>query len=142
MQKVRDIMTKNVETCDPTDTIYEVAVKMREQGVGSIPICEGEKLIGMVTDRDLVIRDIALKKANSSPISEIMTDQIYTVKEEDSLERAAETMASHQVRRVPVVEGETLVGIVALKDISLTNTMAHEATETLHDISESHGPVN
>jgi CBS domain-containing protein len=118
MQTVRDVMSTNVEYCTPVDNVYEVAVKMRDLNVGAIPIVDHGRLIGMITDRDLVVRGIAEKRPGSTQVTEIMSDQLVTVTPDTSVQEAAEQMARHQIRRLPVVENGRLVGIVSLGDLA------------------------
>ncbi|QGQ46977.1 CBS domain-containing protein [Metabacillus sediminilitoris] len=138
MQRVKDIMSSNVEFCTPLDNVYEVAVKMKDLNVGVIPIVEDQKLIGMITDRDLVVRGIAEKHPGSNQVTNVMTDQVISIDTNASLDQAADMMAKHQIRRLPVVENGKLVGIVSLGDISTNLTTADEAGHALSDISETH----
>jgi CBS domain-containing protein len=138
MQRVKDIMSSNVEFCTPLDNVYEVAVKMKDLNVGVIPIVEDQKLIGMITDRDLVVRGIAEKHPGSNQVTNVMTDQVISIDTNASLDQAADMMAKHQIRRLPVVENGKLVGIVSLGDISTNLTTADEAGDALSDISETH----
>ncbi|WP_453997174.1 CBS domain-containing protein [Bacillus nitroreducens] len=136
MKTVRDIMSTDIEYCTPLDNVYEVAVKMKELNVGAIPILEDNKLIGMITDRDLVVRGYAEKKAGSNQVTNVMSEDLITCSPDTSLQEASELMAKHQIRRLPVVENGQLVGIVSLGDLA-TNTMSDEhAGEALSDISE------
>lgn len=136
MQKVRDIMTKDVEYCTPLDNVYEVAVKMKELDVGAIPIIENNQLLGMITDRDLVVRGYAEKRSGSNQVTNVMTENLITVTPETSLEKATQLMADHQIRRLPVVENGELLGIVSLGDLA-TNKMSDEkAGVALSEISE------
>ena len=136
MKSVRDIMTTNVEYCTPLDNVYEVAVKMKELDVGAIPIIDNEKLIGMITDRDLVVRGIAEKRAGSNQVTNVMSEKLITVTPDVSLEEAASLMADHQIRRLPVVENEKMVGIVSLGDLSVERMSDEKAGIALSEISE------
>ncbi|UII57283.1 CBS domain-containing protein [Cytobacillus spongiae] len=137
MQKIRDIMTSHVETCSLLDNVYEVAVKMKELNVGAIPIVDQNKLVGMITDRDIVIRCVAEKHPGSSKVSDIMSEQLITVTQDMSTKEAAQLMAKHQIRRLPVVEGDTLQGIVALGDFAVDHLTEEQAGEALSEISET-----
>jgi CBS domain-containing protein len=137
MQTVKDIMTSNVEYCTPLDNVYEVAVKMKDLNVGAIPIVEDQRLIGMITDRDLVVRGIAEKHPGSNQVTNVMSDQIISIDPYASVEEAAHMMAKHQIRRLPVVDNGKLVGMVSLGDLSTNYTTGDEAGDALSDISET-----
>ena len=127
---VKDIMSKEIECCSLLDNMYEVAVKMKELNVGAIPIVDEKKLVGMITDRDIVIRGVAEKNPGSTKVEKIMSDQLVTVTSDITTKQAANLMAEHQIRRLPVVEGENLIGIVSLGDFAthqLTDELAGDA---------------
>lgn len=136
MQKVKDIMSTDVESCSLLDNAYEVAVKMKELNVGAIPIVDDERLVGMITDRDLVIRGIAEKRPGSSKVEKIMSEQLITVTEETSAREAIELMSQHQIRRLPVVENDKLIGIVSLGDFAVRKLTDEQAGRALSEISE------
>ena len=138
MQTVRDIMSTDVQYCTPLDNMYEVAVKMREFNVGAIPIVDQGRLVGMITDRDLVVRGIAEKHPGSTAVTEVMSRELVTVSPDDSVQKAADIMARHQIRRLPVVEGGRLVGIVALGDLATNRYSDERAGRALSEISEQH----
>ncbi|MBM7659493.1 CBS domain-containing protein [Bacillus mesophilus] len=142
MQTVRDVMTTNVEYCTPLDNVYEVAVKMKDLNVGAIPICEDEKLIGMITDRDLVIRGYAEKRSGSFEVTGVMSSDLTTVKPETTLEEATRIMAEKQIRRLPVVDNGHLVGIVALGDLAVNQMSDERAGHALSEISEPAHPTH
>ncbi|TLS37659.1 CBS domain-containing protein [Pseudalkalibacillus caeni] len=136
MTALSDIMSKQVQYCTPVDNVYEVAVKMKKWNVGAIPICEDGNLIGMITDRDLVIRGIAEKHPGSTKVTDVMSDKLITASPEMSAEEAAEIMAEHQIRRLPIVEESKLVGIISLGDLSLARNTKDDAGIALTEISE------
>ena len=136
METIKDIMTKEVECCSLLDNIYEVAVKMKDLNVGAIPIVDEEKLVGMITDRDIVVRGVAEKNPGSTKVEEIMSDHLVTVTPETTTDEAAQLMAEHQIRRLPVVEGENLIGIVSLGDLATNQLTDEQAGDALSDISE------
>jgi len=140
MKKVRDIMTKNVETCSLLDNVYEAAVKMKELDVGAIPIVDGNHLVGILTDRDIVLRGIAEKRPASIKVSEIMTEGVITISEEESVHTAAKIMADHKIRRLPVLRNGELVGIVALGDLAKEEKTDYQAKMALSEISEPKNP--
>ena len=102
----REIMTKDVKTARPQDSVRDVAAMMLDGDMGAVPVVEGEKLIGMVTDRDIVIRVVARGGAPSTPVSEAMTTELFTVKPEDFAFEAIRLMGDKQVRRIPVVDAD------------------------------------
>lgn len=136
MKTVQGVMTADTETCTTLDNVYEVAVKMKEWNVGAIPIVDRDQLVGMITDRDLVIKGIAEKKPNSSKVTDVMSEELITITAEASVEEASKLMAQHQIRRLPVVENQKLVGIVSLGDLSTFRYANERAGEALSDISQ------
>ncbi|WP_409298402.1 CBS domain-containing protein [Peribacillus sp. SCS-26] len=139
MKTVREYMTSDVTFCTTLDNVYEAALKMKENDVGIIPVLENDKLAGVLTDRDLVVRGIAGKHPGSTKITDIMTQEIYTAAPDMSVDEALELMASRQVKRLPVVEDGRLAGMIALKDIAVHEDTIAEAGHTLSEISEGHG---
>ncbi len=118
MTRVRDLMSTHIVHCTPLDNVYEAAVKMKEESVGLIPVVENEQVIGLVTDRDLVVRGIAEKHPGSNKITNVMTTNIISVSPNDSIEKATELMAQYQIRRLPVVDSGQLIGMLALGGFS------------------------
>ena len=117
--KISEVMTTNVETVTPNQTAQEAASFMLRANAGSIPVCEGDRVIGMITDRDIAVRGIAEGRGPDTPISELMSADIVCAREDDDTTDVAERMSSEQVRRLPVVdENDRLVGIVSLGDLS------------------------
>lgn len=136
MEKIRDIMTDDVECCSLLDNVFEVAVKMKDLNVGAIPIVDQEKIVGMITDRDIVLRCIAEKHPASSKVEDIMSNKLVTISADASSQEAVRLMAKHQIRRLPVVEGEKLVGIVSLGDFAVRELTDDQAKTALSEISE------
>ncbi|MBU9711247.1 CBS domain-containing protein [Evansella tamaricis] len=136
MKTLREVMTSEVEICNPKDNVFEAAVKMKDNDCGAIPICEGEELIGMITDRDIVVRGVAEKKPNSTAVTDIMTENLMTAGADMSVDDAAKMMAENQIRRLPIVDGNRLVGIVALGDLAVHTSTEDEAGYALSEISE------
>ena len=118
---IREIMTSSPRTIDPSTPVVDAAKLMRDEDVGPIPIVEGERVVGMLTDRDIVLRAVAEgKDPQSLTAGEIASKQIVTIDPEQSLDEAARLMAQHQLRRLPVCEEDgRLVGIVAQADFAL-----------------------
>lgn len=119
MLKVKDIMTKDVECRQPSDSIFEAATLMKEEDIGVIPICEENRILGMVTDRDIVLRGIADKHAGSDEIKEVMSTRLCIIEPDASVKEAEAIMADKQVRRLPVVEKDRLVGMISLGDLAV-----------------------
>ncbi len=117
---IRDLMTTSPRTVDPSAPIVEVARVMRDADVGPIPVVEGDKLVGLVTDRDIVVRVVAEgEDPSATTAAEIMSSDLVTVDPDQPLDEALRLMATHQVRRLPVTEEDgRLVGIVAQADIA------------------------
>ena len=137
--KIADVMSRDVQVARPNDTIQSVAQKMAELDVGALPVCDGARIQGMVTDRDITIRAVAQGVSTDQPISQVMTGNLEYVMASDDLDRAAEKMADHQVRRLPVVdENKDLVGIIALGDLAQEHK-AKVIGRTLEEISEPGG---
>jgi CBS domain-containing protein len=119
MGSIRDLMTSNPTTCETSATIADAAKVMKDEDVGPVPVTEGGRLVGIVTDRDIVTRVVAEgRDPNSTTIGEIVSSDLVTVQPDTSLDEALNLMAQRQVRRLPVVEGDQLVGIVAQADVA------------------------
>ncbi len=138
--KVTEIMTSDVETCSPNSTIQEVAAKMKDLDVGSIPIVEDGRLKGTVTDRDIVIRGVAEQVSFDSPISNVFSSDVITGTADMTVEEAANLMAEHQIRRLPIIENDRLAGIVSLGDIAVKDRSYENADIALEDVSEPAKP--
>lgn len=134
--KISDIMSRDVQVARPDDSIQSVAQRMKDIDVGSLPVCDGDRIQGIVTDRDIAIRAVAEGRSFASAISDIMTPEVEYVFDDDDAEEAADRMADAQIRRLPVVNRDKrLVGIIALAD--LTGKLKDKvAGQTLEDISE------
>lgn len=132
----RDIMTGSVKTATRETTLRDAAAMMRDGDMGSVPVIDGGKLVGIVTDRDIVVRAIAEGKGPETPVSEAMTAEIFSVKPDDFAFEAIRLMGDKQVRRIPVVnEDGSLAGIIAMADIALEMEDEREIAETLEEIS-------
>lgn len=134
--KVREIMTREPSTLSPASTIGEAATIMRQDDCGSVPIVEGGRLVGIITDRDIVIRILAGgKDPKTAHVSEAMTADPVTVGPDASLDEAQKVMAERQVRRLPVVENGRLVGLVVIGQVARRDD-ARDVGETLKDVSQ------
>jgi CBS domain-containing protein len=116
---IKEVMSSDVRTCEPDATVVDVAKVMAKEDVGPIPVVEGGRLVGLVTDRDLVVRVLAEgKDPQTTRVGEIASRELVTVSPDEDLDQALKLLAQHQVRRLPVVEGDRVVGIVAQADIA------------------------
>ena len=133
---IQQAMTSNPTTVGPTNTAAEVAQIMKAEDIGSLPIVEGDKLVGVVTDRDLAIRIVAEGRGVDTTVGEIASKDVVTVDPEQTIDEAARLMAEHQGRRLPVVEEDgRLVGILAQADIAQTGQDALTG-DTVQQISQ------
>ena len=137
--KVKDIMSKEIASLRSEDSIEKAAQLMKGHNVGSIPVCSSEEqIIGIVTDRDIALRAVATGGSGKGlTVGSIMTPNTITGNPEMNVHDAARIMSEHQIRRLPIVENDSLVGMVSLGDISLENTLANDAGEALSNISQS-----
>jgi CBS domain-containing protein len=138
--RCRDIMTSSVKTATRENTLQEVSVLMRDGDMGSVPVVEDGRLVGIVTDRDIVVRSVADGTDPSASVAEAMTTDIFSVRPDDFVFEAIRLMGDKQVRRVPVVdESGKLAGIIAMADIALEMEDEREIAETLEEISSGSG---
>lgn len=136
MTTVTDVMTRNVRTLSPGSTITEAAKAMEEMDVGVIPVCEGDSLVGMVTDRDIVVRAVARGLDGDTPLAKVMSTDIRTARESDDLDTVLADMASSQIRRLPVLDAEErLIGIVSIGDIAVKGQDEEDVGQSLGEIS-------
>ena len=134
--RVSEIMTKNVRTARQDATLRDVAAMMRDGDMGAVPVVDGAKLIGIVTDRDIVVRAVADGKDANTKVSDAMTTELFTVSPDDFVFEAVRLMGEKQVRRVPVVSADgTLAGIIAMADVALETEDEYQIAETLEEIS-------
>ena len=139
--KVKDIMTRNVACLNPAATVLEAAQLMQKHNVGSIPVCDESGVVGIVTDRDIVVRNIAHgKDPGQTPVRDVMTSQVIAVGPETDIRDVFGIMSQKKVRRLPVVENNQLVGIIALGDIATNAPQDVEISSTLADISSPSRP--
>lgn len=133
---VSEIMSSECVTATLKDNVYELAVLMKEHDIGFVPIVEGRKLVGVVTDRDLVVRGYAEKHSGSTAVSEVMTTHIETIPSSTTVDEAASLMARSQIRRLPVVDNGELRGVISLGDLAVREIFVNEAGDALSSISE------
>lgn len=141
MMKVRDLMTKNVRTCNAESSLTDVAKIMSDLNCGAVPVTEGQNLVGIITDRDIVLRTIAKgQNPTGMKVADCMTRSVKTCTSDMDVHEAADLMSNSQIRRLPVVDNGKLCGIVALGDLATINIHVDEAGQALSDISTPSQP--
>lgn len=139
MKQVADVMTPGARTLSPKDSCLQAAQTMKELDIGSLPVCDGQRLVGMVTDRDIVVRAVAQQRPEAS-LGEIMSHDPLYCHADEPVYQALQTMRNAQVRRLPVVDRDKrLVGMIALGDIATEGDDA-SAGEAIRGISEPSNP--
>jgi len=140
MTRVSELMTRGVRTLAPSDPVALAAQAMDELDIGAVPVCDGQRLMGMVTDRDIVLRVVAQKRSPDTALSEVMSKDIKWCTDSDEVETVMDQMASHQIRRMPVVDRDRrLVGMLSLGDTAAKGD-AHKAGDALESISQPAEP--
>jgi len=132
---IRDVMTPNPRTISPNDSIQNAARIMRDEDTGVVPVVDNGKPVGVVTDRDIVVRAVSEDRLNR-PVRDIVTTDIVAARPDMSTREAVELMSEHQVRRLPVVENDKLVGIVSIGDIAVKEGRDSRVGDALQHISE------
>jgi CBS-domain-containing membrane protein len=137
--KVSEVMTRDVQTVRPDQTAREAAGFMLSADAGAIPVVDGDRLMGMITDRDIAVRGVAVGHGPDTPVRELMTDDIVAARMDDDTDEVAVRMSEAQVRRLPVIDDQQkLCGIVSLGDLSQKSD-SDEAEQALQGISEPGG---
>lgn len=137
--KVSEVMTTEVETISSDQTAREAASFMLRADAGSIPVCEGDRVVGMITDRDIAVRGVAEGRGPDTPVSELMSDGIICAREDDDIESVAQRMSDEQIRRLPVLDADDkLCGIVSLGDLA-RETRGEAAEQALEGVSAPGG---
>ena len=142
MKKCNEVMTKNPLCCLPEDLVTKAAGLMKSENIGSIPVVENEqtrKLVGIVTDRDLTLKIVAEGLvAKSTKVEAVMTRMVVTCRAEDDLQKALDAMSEHQLRRIPVVDGDNkIVGIIAQADVATRVDQPQKTAEMVKEISQA-----
>ena len=120
MPKTSSVMTRDVQTLNPTDTLQQAAKLMESLDVGSLPVCDAGRVVGMLTDRDITVRATARGLAASTTVEAVMSTDVVCCQEDDDIEQLQQMMSESQVRRVPILgRDDNLVGIVSLGDLAL-----------------------
>lgn len=138
--KVKDIMSTDIACIGLHDSVQKAAQLMKRYDVGSIPVCDNNQVVGIVTDRDIALRAVADGQGSvNQTVADIMTQNVVVGEPDMNVHDAAQMMSQQQIRRLPIVDRGNLVGIVALGDISLEPSLQDDAEEALRDISEPGG---
>ena len=134
--KVKECMCSEVACVKPDSKISDVAKLMLNKHVGCVPICDNNKVVGLVTDRDIILRTIACEKdIKQTPVSEVMTTEVFNVSPDAEISEARKIMCDCQIRRVPVVENDMIVGIITLGDLANNqNVTSKEVSDTVEGI--------
>jgi CBS domain-containing protein len=123
--RVAEVMTRDVRLIEPNQTIRDAARLMAEMDAGIMPVREGDRLVGMITDRDIAVRAVAQGRGPDTPVREVMTDEVKYCYEDDDTNDVARNMADIQVRRLPVLtRDKRLVGILSLSDLAMSDKAA------------------
>ena len=140
--KVKECMCTNVACVNPNTTVCDVAKLMLDKHVGCIPVCnEKNNVVGLVTDRDLILRTLACEKdIKQTPVSEVMTTKVFNVAPDAEVSEAEKIMCDCQIRRVPVVENDILVGIITVGDLANNkNISSQDVSNTVEQICKCDG---
>ncbi|MCB8748892.1 CBS domain-containing protein [Rhodoferax sp. U2-2l] len=137
MQQLKDVMSYDVQVISPEATLQEAAARMRDADCGMLPVGENDRMIGAVTDRDIIVRAVAEGKGGDTLVREVMSEDVIWCYEDDTVEKGAEMMSRCQVRRLPVVNSDKrLVGIVSLGDFAVAADDIQPTAEALVGISQ------
>lgn len=139
--KISQVMTRDVKTVRPDQTAKDAAKFMLSEDAGSMPVSEGDRLIGMITDRDIAVRGVARGYGPDTPVRELMTDDVVCAREDEDVEEVAARMSQAQIRRIPVIDADDrLCGIVSLGDLAreADGEAAHQALEGVSQPNGQH----
>lgn len=138
--RVQDLMTSNVSCVQASDTIQKAAQVMQSVNAGSVPVCQDQnnkKVVGILTDRDIVLKAIATGRDSNAKVSDCMSTQVVTVTQDTDAHEAADLMAQHMIRRLPVVDNSgNLIGICSIGDLATVDIHINEAGDALNKISQ------
>jgi CBS domain-containing protein len=140
MQTIADIMTRDVQTISPQETVQRAAQLMDELNVGAIPVLDGDKLVGMITDRDITVRSVAVgQDPRSTKVADVMSTDVRTCTADQSIDDVLNTMGDVQIRRIPVLDAQSkVIGIVSLGDVATSNSA--DVDRALDEISSPSEP--
>lgn len=138
--QVKDIMTRDVQVISPDTSILDAARKMRAFDIGCLPVCKGKRCVGILTDRDMIIRAVAEgRDLQSTPVSDVMTTDIVSCSEDEDMSKVVKLMEDKQVRRVLILDEEKFpVGICSVGDLALDSGDLQLAGEVMHEVAR-HG---
>jgi CBS domain-containing protein len=134
--KIRDVMTPNPRTVSPDDTVQAAARIMQTEDTGAVPVVSQGHVLAVVTDRDIVVRVVAQGAPLSSPVRNVATQDVIFATPDMTTREANELMSQHQIRRLPVIENNCLVGIVSIGDLAVKEGKDSRTGDTLQSISE------
>ncbi|MDP4090126.1 MAG: CBS domain-containing protein [Bacillota bacterium] len=139
--RIRDVMTKDVAYVDVNDTVERAAQLMSQYDIGSVPVCESGKVVGIITDRDITLRSVAKgTESKNQVVRDIMTSNPVFCSPDQDVHDAVRIMSERQIRRLPIVENGGLVGMVALGDVAVEPILSDNAEAALKNISEPASP--
>ena len=141
MQTIADVMTRDVQVISPQETVRRAAEMMDELNVGALPVCDGRKLVGMITDRDITVRASSVGESpERTRVEEVMTDEVRWCFSDQAVDEVMQQMGDTQIRRVPVIEHDShqLIGIVSLGDLATKHSA--QVDRTLEEISSPAKP--
>jgi CBS domain-containing protein len=139
--KLKDVMTPSVEVVSPDSTLKAAALKMKALDVGPMPVCDGDKVVGMLTDRDIVVRAVAEGLDPNTPVKMAMTPEVIWCADDEEVETAAKLMQEKQVRRILVMNRDKkMVGIVSLADLAVDTPEEQLSNQVLESVSEPAHP--
>lgn len=139
--KVKDVMTKQVVSLKPNDTVKDAAFLMKKHNIGSIPVCDNGKIIGIITDRDIVLRvEADGSNVDNTSVRDVMSSNPVIGNPEMDIKDAAKIMSERQIRRLPIMQEGSVIGMVSLGDIAVEDNSKMNAEEALKDISEPCSP--
>ena len=136
---IKEIMTHNVEVVGPDDTLQQAARKMRDLDIGPLPVCDGQRLVGLLTDRDIAVRAVAEGlDPKTAVVSDAMSPQVAYCFDDQDVREAARLMKDKQIRRLPVMSrANQLVGIVSLGDLATETSQGGQSSEVLKEVSQA-----
>lgn len=136
--KIRDIMTESVVSLNVNDTIERAAELMAQYNIGSVPVCEENKVVGIITDRDIAIRSSSQgQNSKTKIVRDVMSSNPVTASPDMDISEVSRIMSERQIRRIPIVQNGNLIGVVSLGDLAVDPKFEHEAEGALSSISET-----
>lgn len=142
--KIKEVMTANIAALAPDNTVLDAAKSMQSHNIGCMPVCLPDgKVAGIITDRDIVVRNLAeCGDPKTTLVKDVMTKNVITVQPDTDVDTVAEMLAANKIRRMPVVQNDALVGMIAIGDLATRHIFHNEAGQALSEISEPSRPMN